>query len=360
MKKLIYRTFCCALVCVLGFILPQSAVGQKSASISSHKSELDRSSKDLKDRSAIRSSRVDSLVLSYYDLDQGAFTFSVDRDFDGINQTPPDSGFILGPNIFDDKAKAIAFVVPDSVTDWAVVEVGMVFSYLRPDISNETIDVLIMNGTVDNGPSGTPLYSQTFNLSDSGGDIFDHSPNERDGEFTLVTLDQTVPTDRLIFVVVDFATINTDYGIFGIAASDRQGQRIPELWEQFGNDTWANISDEWFSSTDGIYPWIDVTIISNTVTSSARDLPEGLVSFESYPNPSAGQVQFELNLEQGSSVEIEVFDLMGRSVKVVSDTFYPSGRSTLGANLTELGPGRYFARLTSDKGSSIIPVTLSQ
>ncbi len=336
------------------FLSTQDAFAQKSGALKSTVGKLKHKNESIQ-RVSLRSSLVDSLILSYYDLDAGAVAWTVDVDFDGVNQTPPDSGFVMGPNIFGDKAKALAFTVPDSLSDWVVAEVGIVFSYLRPDISTETYDVLIMNGTLENGPSGTPLFSESFALADAAGDIFDHSENENDGDFTVNVLSQNVLTDRLFYVVVDFTASMNDPGLFGIAASDEQGIRVPEAWELWFDDTWHNLSDEWSGfNNNGVYPWIDVTLLANLPTSIDIELPREISGLQGYPNPAAHEVTFRLDVKVATEIDFQIFDSLGRNVKEIKKGLVLGGQHILKSELSGLRAGLYFARLETDSGIATV------
>lgn len=309
-------------------------------------------------RARLSANRLDSLILSYYDLNEGPFAWTVDQNFDESSTSPPDSGFVMGPNIYGDQAKALSFSVPDSLTDWAVVEVGVFYSYLRPDITNETVEILIMNGNADTGPTGTPLYSQTFALSDSSPDFYNHTANENDGAITLLSLDQDVVTDREFFVVFDFTSNENNPGLLGLAASSEQSNRIPEAWERWSDNTWNNISDSWFSSTAGIYPWIDVALLNRVPTSGSDELPKGITRFDSFPNPSAHGVNISLDFAEPGHLNLEIYDSIGRQVKTVLNRQVSSGRLVQHVTLDGLSVGRYYARLIWNEKQHMLPISL--
>jgi len=345
-----------AFLFVLGF--NSDSLAQKSSSVSSFKLSDQESVKSDQIRARLNSSQADTLILSYYDLVEGPFAWTVDQNFDESSASPPDSGFVLGPNIYGDQAKALSFVVPDSVSDWGLVEVGIYYSYLRPDITNETVEILIMNGNADTGPTGTPLYSQTFSLSDSAGDFYNHTENQNDGGITLLFFDQTVITDREFFVVYDFASSDGDPGLLGLAASSEISNRVPEAWERWSDGTWNNISDSWFNGGAGIYPWIDVAVLSNVVTSSENELPRGVSSFDAFPNPSVSGVNIRLELSEPGHLQLEIFDSLGRRVRSVLDQDVNSGRLVQNVDMQGLSGGRYYARLFWDEKQFMLPITL--
>ncbi len=80
-------------------------------------------------------------------------------------------------------------------------------------------------------------------------------------------------------------------------------------------------------------------------------LSDGFALAQSYPNPFNSGTTIAYSLPRASSVKIEVFNILGQSVKVVVDEEKPSGEFSVrwdgtDATGTEVATGVYFYRLT--------------
>jgi len=72
-----------------------------------------------------------------------------------------------------------------------------------------------------------------------------------------------------------------------------------------------------------------------------------------YPNPSSGNVMFNIILEDKSNVKLTVYDFQGRIVKVLLDEKLPKGNTQLSWNLanlsnTRIPAGAYLVKLTTN------------
>ncbi len=79
-------------------------------------------------------------------------------------------------------------------------------------------------------------------------------------------------------------------------------------------------------------------------------------SFEVYPNPS-DHFFLNFNLNQSARVRIEVFDISGRKVRVLADSYMLKGNHNLSWNTAETGSqnlnGIYLIKLTNDQSSLV-------
>lgn len=71
---------------------------------------------------------------------------------------------------------------------------------------------------------------------------------------------------------------------------------------------------------------------------------------QNYPNPSAVITTIPFNIEQSGNVKINLVDMLGRTVKVLTDQHYSSGKYTVQVNLSGLTKGIYFYQLKSSFG----------
>ena len=66
-----------------------------------------------------------------------------------------------------------------------------------------------------------------------------------------------------------------------------------------------------------------------------------------YPNPFNPTTNIEFDLSTASTVKLEVFDMLGRSVAVLANGAFPSGRHTATFDANNMSSGMYFYQLTS-------------
>ena len=75
--------------------------------------------------------------------------------------------------------------------------------------------------------------------------------------------------------------------------------------------------------------------------------PERFAVLSNYPNPFTGRTQLVLDLPEQQRVTLEVYDVLGRRLRLVYDGTLPAGRHELPVEATGWAPGIYFARLTT-------------
>ncbi|MDX5320887.1 MAG: T9SS type A sorting domain-containing protein [Bacteroidota bacterium] len=69
-------------------------------------------------------------------------------------------------------------------------------------------------------------------------------------------------------------------------------------------------------------------------------------NFTVYPNPSAGSTNIRVNLPEGENAKIEILDLYGRTVEVVSDEIQQGGEQIFTFTPNNLSNGMYLVQLT--------------
>jgi hypothetical protein len=72
------------------------------------------------------------------------------------------------------------------------------------------------------------------------------------------------------------------------------------------------------------------------------------VNIKSYPNPSNGNVKFQLDLDKAMKVEISITNLLGQKVASVANETFPNGTHTLERDLSNLSNGIYFYTVSSN------------
>ena len=96
-------------------------------------------------------------------------------------------------------------------------------------------------------------------------------------------------------------------------------------------------------------PGLSVTTFTGEGTpagaTSTAPGPASLVVAGPFPNPSAGRVEFRLDLPSGADVGVSVFDVLGRRVAGVPPSPAPAGPRTLTIDTSRLAPGVYVYRV---------------
>ena len=260
-----------------------------------------------------------------------------------------DRGFPLGTNPFRDRAKATAFALPGGLSQALIDEVNVWFGAVRDGLTNETYSLEFFAGTPETGPTGAPFYSETFPLADVSADA---DPNTAEPPTNHV-LSQAVSVGPSFFVSVDFGDYGVDSLRAALVSSERVGQRVPEVWEKEFDETWDNVSDNWFgdgtfgSGTDGWRLWVEVIgeRVSGTPVEEAEEIPRALALSANYPNPFRTVTTLRFELPTRTDVTLHIVDLLGRTVATLVEEPMEAGVHTVRFEAGSLPSGVYLARL---------------
>jgi hypothetical protein len=80
-------------------------------------------------------------------------------------------------------------------------------------------------------------------------------------------------------------------------------------------------------------------------------LPEQIALYQNYPNPFNPETVIQFYLDRSQQVRIDVYDVIGRKVKTLTDQVYPQGHSDVRFRGTDLASGVYIYRLISEEYS---------
>ncbi|NMB80757.1 MAG: T9SS type A sorting domain-containing protein [Ignavibacteria bacterium] len=80
-------------------------------------------------------------------------------------------------------------------------------------------------------------------------------------------------------------------------------------------------------------------------------IPTSVVLHQNYPNPFNPKTTISFSLPKEMEIKLEVFDLLGRSIKLLAEGKYHSGTHTLLFNAQGISSGIYFYRLTTGQSS---------
>jgi subtilisin family serine protease len=271
---------------------------------------------------------------------------------------PIDSGFVFGTNRYGDKVKATCLSLPVGTTSGQLTDVKVWFGYKRAGLTSQTYAIRVYNGTAVTGPTGAPLYSQTFNLSGIlADDVF--ATTEQATTHTLTT---PVSVGQSFFVAVDFgAYTSPDFGDAAIVTTALVGSRVPEEWEQWQNNAWSNISDAWYSGgTDGWRMWLEATVQTGAtdVREEIAEIPRSIELRQNYPNPFNPTTTIEYTLTRPMDVRLAVYDLLGREVATLVDGMQSAGVRREIFDASPFAAGVYYYVLRTEQTTLTKPMLL--
>ena len=93
-------------------------------------------------------------------------------------------------------------------------------------------------------------------------------------------------------------------------------------------------------------------------TSSETSQVESFDLEQNYPNPFNPSTTIRFSLPTASDVKIEIFDLLGNSVKKLADNRYQAGVHTIKLDASDLSAGVYFYSMTAGEFKSMRRMTL--
>ena len=91
---------------------------------------------------------------------------------------------------------------------------------------------------------------------------------------------------------------------------------------------------------------------------SGEETPDGTFDLEVYPNPSSHTVHVVFSLVSSGSIELALYDLLGRRVAVLDAAYKSTGAHRLAAEFSTLSSGTYFLVLKAPSGTITHPITL--
>ena len=110
-----------------------------------------------------------------------------------------------------------------------------------------------------------------------------------------------------------------------------------------GEDVWENIKRDMF--------------FYEVATSTEEALPAAFL-FNTYPNPSSGPINVQIQLEQATTSSIEIVDVLGRRVATLLNEAVLTGPHHIIWHPDNLPAGLYFIRFESDHGIQTKPITI--
>ncbi len=79
------------------------------------------------------------------------------------------------------------------------------------------------------------------------------------------------------------------------------------------------------------------------------------------PNPAInGATNLAYTLKTAGTVQIELMDVLGRSVRMLQNGFAPAGNNSISIDPTPLGAGTYFVRVEADGRSAMQKLVITK
>ncbi|TDG36341.1 T9SS type A sorting domain-containing protein [Pedobacter changchengzhani] len=72
---------------------------------------------------------------------------------------------------------------------------------------------------------------------------------------------------------------------------------------------------------------------------------------QNYPNPANTFTKLDIVLPEADKIDVQIYDIMGRLVQTVIQDYLNTGKHTLEINTTNMVPGVYFFKVSSESGS---------
>jgi hypothetical protein len=85
--------------------------------------------------------------------------------------------------------------------------------------------------------------------------------------------------------------------------------------------------------------------INIDITTGTKDISEMMDDINLFPNPSAGSCALKFNLSQSKTLTINIFNVLGEKVYVVSKNIYEEGSQEIKLNTNHLSSGMYIVQI---------------
>lgn len=195
---------------------------------------------------------------------------------------------------------------------------------------------------------------------------WDFLSTEYDGSREIETVWGNIPT----YITVNFPNMQgtTDYLRQAADPSywptgftyDPEGDGTP-LTSLGVNEHWNNPTDKQYSRNLGTGNGIELIQIDQSTTdiekTDENNIPTGYVLHQNYPNPFNPSTNISFTLNEAATVSLEVYDVLGKHVKTLTDGRMNSGTHKVEWNATnhtnkKVTSGIYICRLTVMNGNN--------
>jgi hypothetical protein len=247
-------------------------------------------------------------------------------------------------DVFGDVQLDTVFVLnaPDAITIQSAMQ-----EPLCAGDSNGSIEAAAQGGTPPyaydwNGadPGSLTAGSYSLTVTDALGCLFNQTFTLIEPDALTAAVSATVnPTDEL--TCDGSSTISPSGGTppYDIAWNDPSNQTGDQATELCVGVYEALITD-----AQGCVTSTDVTLIANDVITLVLPAHQ----LKAFPNPTRGQWQLELTLQQSIELAMRIYDASGKLLREGSPVHYPAGTSLVHFDLTQYPAGNYVVQITGN------------
>ena len=184
------------------------------------------------------------------------------------------------------------------------------------------------------------IYGPDFNPDWDGTAFEDLKPGNPDSPttFTWYSTSSSFGAGRLDYIVYSGSVLEATNG-FSLHASTMHPDSLPAYGLE-KNDTEI--------ASDHLPLVGDFQFKVITSNEASREAPSDFQLFQNYPNPFNPSTNISFRLQRTSSIQLEVFDILGRKVSTLFEGMKPTGTYTITFNASSLNSGVYYYSLTFD------------
>lgn len=104
---------------------------------------------------------------------------------------------------------------------------------------------------------------------------------------------------------------------------------------------------------DGIRAGLNwASSILSSINQISDNIPEGFSVNQNYPNPFNPSTKISFRIPEEGNVKLEIFDVSGRSVSLLTDERYSAGEYSVDFNAASLSSGTYFYKINFNSQST--------
>ncbi len=94
--------------------------------------------------------------------------------------------------------------------------------------------------------------------------------------------------------------------------------------------------------------------VLSSINQISNIIPDGFSVSQNYPNPFNPSTKISFRIPEEGNVKLEIFDISGRSVSLLTDERYSAGEYSVDFNAAELSSGTYFYKIDFNTGSNTV------
>lgn len=103
-----------------------------------------------------------------------------------------------------------------------------------------------------------------------------------------------------------------------------------------------------FSTSDTLIMRDSILALLSSMTTAVNEIPKNINSINVYPNPASTNVSIDINLKEQADLVIDVLDITGKQVAVVSNAKKQNDDYSVQFNTEALANGIYTIRINAN------------